>query len=236
MKLARTVPCFARFLLAAAAPAAAAAMHGMEGAGLQTGLLVERLEAVLGDGADATTIDLRGWLGGDLDRLGFAAEGESAGALRSEVYWQHALAPFWDTTLGLRHDSGTGPARDWLAVGLVGLAPYRLEIEAAAYLGSNGRTALRAHVRHDLRLTRRWVLTPEFESDLYGRADPARRLGAGLSELSFGLRLRLEIRPDLAPYLGMAWRRRLGGTADFARADGESPFERQVVAGLRFWF
>ncbi|HUX74869.1 MAG TPA: copper resistance protein B [Steroidobacteraceae bacterium] len=40
---------------------------------------------------------------------------------------------------------------------------------------------------------------PRFESNLYGRHDPQRDIGAGLSDAELGLRLRHEIRHQFAP-------------------------------------
>jgi copper resistance protein B len=50
------------------------------------------------------------------------------------------------------------------------------------------------------------------------------------------LRLRYEIRREIAPYIGINWGRKIGQTADLARQAGESSIERQVVAGVRLWF
>ena len=40
----------------------------------------------------------------------------------------------------------------------------------------------------------------------------------------------------LAPYLGVFWERKLGGTADYARAEAEETSAISAVAGLRIWF
>lgn len=39
---------------------------------------------------------------------------------------------------------------------------------------------------------------------------------------------------ERAPYLGVVWNRKLGDTADFARADGEGVADTRLVAGIRF--
>ena len=72
--------------------------------------------------------------------------------------------------------------------------------------------------------------------NLYGQDDPARGIGSGLSDVQFGLRLRYEVRREFAPYVGINWVRRVGSSADYARADGQSVFDQQLVAGFRFWF
>jgi copper resistance protein B len=76
------------------------------------------------------------------------------------------------------------------------------------------------------------VLQPQIEADVYGKDDPGRRIGSGLSDIEAGLRLRYEIRRELAPYIGVHWVRRFGETADFAADDSDWHF----VAGVRVWF
>jgi copper resistance protein B len=117
-----------------------------------------------------------------------------------------------------------------------GLAPYRFDVEAALYLGDAGRTAARLRAQRDLLVTQRLILQPEFEADLYGRSDAARQLGTGLADLQLALRARYEIRREVAPYIGLAWRREVGASAQYARADGAPVASLEWVAGLAIWF
>ena len=48
-----------------------------------------------------------------------------------------------------------------------------------------------------------------------------------------GLRLRYEIRRELAPYVGLTWVRRFGRTADFAEAEGLDDIFRAAGAEWR---
>lgn len=203
-------------------------------------LLVDQLEAFHGHDGSGQAWELQGWYGGDADKLWLRSEGErSGGRLEDgdvEALWSHAVAAYWDTTLGVRHDLGDGPSRDWLAAGMQGLAPYWFDVEATLYLGSAGRSAARLRASYDLRFTQRLILQPELEANFYGRRDPARGLGRGLTDVQFGLRLRYEIRREFAPYVGVQFVQRLGATADLARTAGRAVFDRQFVAGLRIWF
>ena len=203
-------------------------------------VLINQLEATRADGITGQAWDAYAWYGGDFNRLLLRSEGaRSAGQLQEgdiEALWSHAIATFWDSTLGVRHDFGAGPARDWVAFGVQGIAPYWFNLEATGYVGSGGRTAARLKAEYELLFTQRLILQPEFEANLYGRSDPARRLGSGLSDASLGLRLRYEIRREFAPYIGVVWQRVFGGTADFRRAENKSVFDRQIVAGVRVWF
>ena len=200
----------------------------------------DRLEHAAGDGRSATAWSVQGWLGGDVDKLRLRSEGaREDGAFEHadvELSWSHAIAPFWDSQLGVRRDVGRGADRTWAAFGVQGVAPYWFELSATAYVGEQGRTALRVEAEYELWLTQRWVLQPRVELNAYGKDDPASRIGSGLSDAAFGLRLRYEIRRELAPYVGVEWSRRFGRSADFARADGGDAGELQWIAGVRLRF
>jgi copper resistance protein B len=83
--------------------------------------------------------------------------------------------------------------------------------------------------------TQRLVLQPEMEMNLYGRADPARDIDAGVADFEVGLRLRYELRREFAPYAGVVWARHYGATADFPRGGSADPNELRLAVGLRVW-
>lgn len=203
-------------------------------------LMLDQFEYADGSHGNSTFIDGEAYYGTDFDKLWLKAEGESSGGrlqdLRTEVLWDHAYDTYFSTQLGVRHDAGVGPDRNWAAFGVEGLAPYWFETEAFVYVGENGRTAARLQAEYEESITQRLILQPKIEVNLYGRDDPQRGIGSGLSDAEFGLRLRYEIRREFAPYIGIVWRQRYGRTADFARAQGEHAVELQFVAGLHVWF
>ena len=202
-------------------------------------LLVDQLELTHSGEANGQLWEAEAWYGNDRDKGWLRTEGERrSGELEDadiEALWNHNVATFWSTQLGARQDFGTGPRRSWAAFGIEALVPYWFEVEATAYAGSSGRTAARLRAEYELLFTQRLILQPEAEVNLYGKSDPERGLGSGVSEVQLGLRLRYEIRRELAPYVGVSWIRRTGTTADFARQDHEPATEWQVVAGLRLW-
>ena len=206
----------------------------------RSGLMVDRLESAQSSDDAFQAYELQGWIGKDYNRLVVKAEGEVASGnlheARTELLWGHALTPHWDTQLGLRYDSGLAPEQQWLAVGVQGLAPYWFEIDATAYIGEQGRTAVRLSAEYELLLTQKLILQPRVEANLYGKADAERELGSGLSSVTTGLRLRYEIRREFAPYLGVEWNGKMGGTADYARASGERSSETRIIGGVRFWY
>ena len=201
------------------------ATHGMADQAYLGGLKVERLETVQARDNSFHAYELQSWCGKDYNKLVLKAEGEvDEGKLhdaRTELLWGHALTAYWDTQLGVRYDSGLAPDRKWLAMGVQGLAPYWFEIDAAAYIGEQGRTALRLSAEYELLLTQKLIMQPHLEANFYGKQDATSELGSGLSDLTTGLRLRYEIRREFAPYIGVEWGGKFGGTADYARAAGE---------------
>lgn len=203
-------------------------------------LLIDQLEAFHGRDGNGQTWEVEGWYGNDTNKLWVRTEGESRrGKLDDgdlEALWNHAIATYWGTQLGVRQDLGVGPKRTWAAFGLQGLAPYWFELEATGYVGANGRTAARLRADYELLFTQRLILQPEAEVNLYGKDDPQRRIGSGVSDVQFGLRLRYEFHRQFAPYIGVNWVCRVGTTADYARQDHQPVLDRQIVAGVRIWF
>jgi copper resistance protein B len=214
-------------------------MMDMDDAAAFGKLLVDQFEWRTGDGAQGPAWDAQGWYGSDYNKAWVKTEGVRLGSVtedaRAELLWDRIFSRWWSSQLGVRHDFDNGPSRDWLALGVEGLAPYFFQIEATAYVADAGRTAVRLRAQYELLLTQRLLLQPELEVNAYGKDDPERTIGAGVSDLQLGIRLRYEIRRECAPYLGVAWFRRLGKTADLAREAGQDPSVLQFVAGIRFW-
>lgn len=214
--------------------------HAMREDPLNSFVLLDRLEVRDADGPEIVDWELSAWVGRSLDRLWIRSEGRRQGGSTEhaelELLWGRGVARWWDLVAGLRRDFQPGPALSWAALGVQGLAPYRFEIEATAYLGEGGRTAARLEARHELLITNRLVLEPLVEIEAYGRSDPVRGTGTGLSRGEIGLRLRYEPRREVAPYLGVVREKKLGDTADLARAAGRDTSETRAVVGIRLWF
>jgi len=202
--------------------------------------LADRFEAQRSDGHNTGAYEVMLRYGRDYDRLVVKAEGEIASRKleesRTEALWSHAIASYWDLQGGVRHDTGPGDGRTWLAVGVEGLAPYWFEIDAAAYVGESGRTALRVSAEYELLLTQKLILQPRVEVAAYGKSDPDNGIGSGLSTVTTGARLRYEINRQIAPYVGIDWTGRFGETAGLARDEGQDARDTRAVAGVRFWF
>jgi len=180
------------------------------------------------------------WVGHDINKLYVYSTGEATKngleSSQNEFVYSRAIAPFWDAQVGLTYDKNANASRTWAELAIAGLAPYWFELDFTGYVGEEGRTALNIEAEYELLITQRLILQPRLEADLYGKDDPGRGIGPGLSSASAGIRLRYEIRREFAPYVGVEWAGSYGDTADYARAAGLDSSEVRAVAGLRFWF
>lgn len=185
--------------------------------------------------------DGEAWFGGDIDRLVVKSEGEAAFSRSPEhaevqALYSRALGPYFNLQAGLRQDLGSGPNRTHAALGFEGLAPYWFEVEGLLYLSTKGDLTASLEAYYDQRITQRLILQPRAELHLSAQRVPESGLGSGLTDAELGLRLRYEIFREFAPYVGVSWDRRFGGTARLARAAGDRRSSTNVVLGIRAWF
>jgi copper resistance protein B len=199
-----------------------------------------RLEAWDADVGTGQAWEGMAWFGTDTDRLWLRSEGERMGGHTEsadlEVLYGRSVSPWWDVVAGIKHDFTPGDARTWAAFGVQGMAPYRFEVSATAYVGEGGQIAANVEAEYTLRITNRLILQPLVEVDLAAKDDPDYGIARGLTGIEAGLRLRYEASRRFAPYVGVVHERALGDTADLRHAEGESPRDTRVVAGVRIWF
>jgi copper resistance protein B len=216
--------------------------HDMShGSAINSFVLFNRLEAWDADPGTGQAWEAQAWVGGDIKRVWFRSEGErqrgSTESSNLEMFYGRSVSPWWDVVAGVRHDFNPGTSQTWAAIGVQGMAPYKFEVSATAYLGESGQTLANMEFEYEILLTNRLILQPMVELDIYGKDDPSRHIGSGLSKVEAGLRLRYEFtNRRFAPYLGITHERIFGNTADFHRAEGEGTRDTRLVAGIRFWF
>jgi copper resistance protein B len=179
----------------------------------------------------------QGWVGTDYDKLWIKSEGTVAsGALddsQQQFLYSRAITTYFDLQGGLRSDLVSRPTRNWAAFGIQGLAPYFFDLELTGFASGEGHLAAKLEASYDLLLTQRLILQPQIEINLYSKADPARLVGAGFSDIDTGLRLRYEISRKFAPYLGVVYEGKFGQTASYAKRAGESTGDFRFVFGVR---
>lgn len=209
-------------------------------------ILVDQLEASFGEGREGYAWDAQFWYGGDYNKLWVKTEGEGefGGEFEGaevQALWSRAIDPWFDIQAGVRQDFGSGPDRTHLVLGVQGLAPYWFEVDGAVFVSDKGDVTARAEVEYDLRLTQRLILQPLVEADFAIQDIPELGIGSGFSTGELGARLRYEIWPKsgpaaIAPYVGVAYERAFGDTADFRRAAGDDVGGWRFIAGIRTWF
>ena len=214
--------------------------HPVHDNSIKSYVLLNRLEAWDADPGTGLGWEGQGWIGTDLNRVWFRSEGERTdGQTESadlEVLYGRSISTWWDVVAGVRHDFKPGASQNFAAIGVQGLAPMKFEVSATAYLGEGGQTAANVEAEYELLLTNRLILQPLVEVTAYGKNDPLRGIGSGLSTAEAGLRLRYEFTRKFAPYIGVVYERAFGNTADMRREHGESFEDTRLVIGLRTWF
>lgn len=200
----------------------------------------ERAEYRLRRGQDGYLWDMQAYYGSDRDRIWLKSEGEGTigGGLDTaevQALWSRPIGPFFDMQAGIRQDLA-GPARTHAVIGVQGLAPYRFELDAAAFLSHRGELTGRVTLELDERITQRLILQPHLGVDLSAQHIPQLGIGAGIDRAELGLRLRYEIVREFAPYIGVEQEWRIGRGATYARAAGEDASVTNYVVGVRFWF
>jgi copper resistance protein B len=202
-------------------------------------VLADRLEYQSGDAALA---DIEAWYGTDEHRLKLKAEtaydfaADAFEEAEISALYAKPIAPFWDAEIGLRVDAAGENSRNWAVLGVEGLAPYFFHMDAVLLVSFHGEVAAEIEGSTDVLLTQRLILQPRAELTFAAQDIPEIEFGSGLASAELGLRLRYEISRTFAPYVGLSWERKVGRTADFARAAGEDPGGAAFVAGVRLWF
>jgi copper resistance protein B len=207
-------------------------------------LLFDQLEYAPGPSERPIGLDATGWVGGDINRLWVRAGGEQSTVMRDgeaeiEVLYGRLITPFFDAVVGTRLDTRWGAtdnaSRGFLAVGVHGLAPYWFEIEPTVFVSHEGNLSAHFAASYELLFTQRLIMEPELEMTAALQEVPDWSIGSGINEVAAGLRLRYEISRKFAPYIGYAWDRALGATADLARTEGEEVSHGTFVFGVRLW-
>ena len=219
---------------------ARAVMTEENGGMLVSKLMLDRLEYSPKGSGGSYHWQGEGWIGGDINRLAVRSEGEGnadEGVEDAEVQllYTRALDPWWNVVAGVRHDIRPEPQRTYATVGIEGLAPYWFDVEGQVFLSTKADVHFRLEASYDQRITQRLILQPAAEVNFAAQDVPEIGIGSGISNVELGLRLRYEFAREFAPYVGVQWERKFGGTAGYARDAGESVSATKFVLGVRFW-
>lgn len=203
--------------------------------------IFDRLEAAFDDGAEGYSWDAQGWYGGDIHRVWWKTEGEGVfdgdvGHAELQLLYSRAVTPYFDLQAGVRQSYRPEGDRTDLVLGMQGLAPYWFEVDGALFISNEGEFTARVQAEYDLRLTQRLILQPRAEASVSAQDIPEFTIGAGVSNVLAGARLRYEVTRRFAPYIGVDWSSGVGDTRDLIKADGQDPDTARFVVGVRAWF
>ncbi|WP_051564533.1 copper resistance protein B [Desulfovermiculus halophilus] len=186
--------------------------------------------------------DVMGWVGNDDHKFFVESEGEysldqdqveEAGV---ELLYGRTISRFWDLRAGIRHDFKPSPSRSFLALGVQGLAPQWIEIDATGYVSEDGDVSAKIEAEYELLVTQRLALAPRLEAGLSIQDVPEYETWQGITDVTLGCRLMYHLRREFAPYVGVTWNRKVGETAHNIDKEGGDVDSAAFVAGLRFWF
>lgn len=207
---------------------------------LLTMVKIDKLEVGIDEDPTPQRLEAQAWAGYDRNKIWLKTEIEREGGHTEsadlELLYGRSIAPYWDLQVGWKRDFQPTPSRDWLAVGLQGLAPYFFELDGTLYLGDHGRSSFELSAEYELLFTQQLILSPEIEFTLNGHNDEETLTGSGLSSIAAGLRLRYEFRREFSTYIGIHWEKQYGNTADYIRNTGEDTDDLIGVIGIRVWF
>lgn len=190
--------------------------------------------------------DMDGWYGGDYNRLWVKSEGERNTAFKADydidfqMLYGRFIKKYYDFQVGVRGETqtfrGGEVARAHAVIGFQGLVPYRYEIESALFISQDGDVSARFQTSRDFLLTQRLILQARFETHAAVQRVERFTTGSGLNNIEFGLRLRYEIKRQIAPYVGVSIDHSFFDTAKLVRQEGGNPSQVRFVAGARLWF
>jgi copper resistance protein B len=197
-------------------------------------------------GNDDYRWDIEGWYGGDYNRLWFKSEGQQDTAFKADydvdfqLLYGRFIQKYYDFQIGPRVETqtfrGRNVTRGLGVIGIEGLVPYNYEFESALFIDQNGAVSARLSLTKDMLLTQRLILQTRFETNAAVQRVEEFTTGSGLNNLEFGVRLRYEIRREVAPYIGFSLDRSFGETATLVRQEGGNPSQIRFVVGVRAWF
>ncbi|GJL49219.1 MAG: copper resistance protein B [Nitrospirales bacterium] len=190
--------------------------------------------------------DIEGWYGGDYNRLWFKSEGQQNSAFKadydidSQLLYGRFIQQYYDFQVGGRLETqsfrGRNVTRGLAVIGLQGLVPYNYEVESALFVSHRGHVSARLTTTKDLLLSQRLILQLRGETNVAIQRVKKFTTGSGLNNLEGGVRLRYEIRRELAPYVGVSLDRSFGETATLVRQEDGDPSQIRFVVGVRVWF
>jgi copper resistance protein B len=187
---------------------------------------------VRGKRGSAQSLAIDGWVGGDFNRLWYQLDSERRGgrteAAELQLLYGRYIAPFWDAQIGVRRDERPD-GRDYLALGVRGLAPYAFDVDLKLFVRDDGKVFARTRFENEFLITNRFIVTPSVGLE-WSASDIDATVRRGAYQADLGVQARYEFNRRVAPYLGLS-------RTFYARAQsGGETAATQWRAGLRLLF
>ncbi len=155
---------------------------------------IDQLELRSQDGDDIAVWDGQARIGTDRHKLAVKSEGEyvtdpnKMENAEVQLLYLRLISDFFDAQIGVRHDFEPDPSRTFAVVGINGLAPQWLEVDASLFLSEEGDVSARFEVEYDILFTQRLVLEPAAEINVAFSDDEPTGVGSGVSNVELGPR------------------------------------------------
>lgn len=202
-------------------------------------VLFDELEYAPNANGRPVELDLVSWYGGAAKRLWILSKAEQStrvergarereGRFEGQILYGRLIDPFWDAVVGVRLDKTRGErsrGRAQLALGIMGLAPYRFEFNSSLFVSAKGKLSARVESSYPLLLTQRLIAEPQFELNVSAQNAEEFGVSRGIYAYDTGVRVRYEFRREFAPYIGWS----------LVREDRSPKAENRLVLGLRAW-
>lgn len=207
--------------------------------------MADRFEYNMNSGLNPLVLDAQGYIGKNLNKFWFKAEGEALtaeteGEMELQGLYSKAITAYFDVQAGIRYDvayhADDSQSRGFAVIGLQGLAPYLFEVDGALFVSDAGDISASLEAEYDFPITQRLWGQPRLETSLAVQEVEKWGVGSGFNNVQLGFRLRYEIEREFAPYIGISWNRKLGQTADFTRLEQGEASVFGLVGGVRMWF
>ena len=143
--------------------------------------------------------------GGDFNRLWYSLDAEQRSgrteAAELQVLYGRYIRPFWDAQIGLRRDERP-QQRDYLALGVRGLAPYAFDVDLKLFIRDDGKVFARTRFENSFLITNRFIVSPSVDLE-WSASDIDTTVRRGAYQVDVGVQARYEFNRRVAPYLGL---------------------------------
>lgn len=181
--------------------------QAMEDESIYSSTLIETdVGKARGQPGSVQSLSIDGWLGGDFNRLWYQLDAERRGgrteAAELQLLYGRYVAQFWDAQIGVRRDERPDK-RDYLALGLRGLAPYAFDVDLKLFVRDDGKVFARTRFENDFLVTNRFIIRPSVGLE-WSASDIDATVRRGAYQADLGVQARYEINRRVAPYLGLS--------------------------------